>query len=157
MFLRLIGNLRLFYNTILSPVSIYLLFCGWIGLTSSGACLENSRPAPNEHKARRSTPLRRDFSVSNIFASPSAIQLKGMGVPIGEGKPNATSTAAREETGLSQNASRKHPALSDGLVPRLLRGQSLLALFYPCTMRCQWRIRRFSGSGFYRKAWGMKS
>jgi len=44
--------------------------------------------------------MRRDFSVSNIYASPYLILItKGMGVPIGEGKPNATSTAASEETG----------------------------------------------------------
>jgi hypothetical protein len=41
--------------------------------------------------------MRRDFSERRISARP----FKGMGVPIGEGEPNATSTAAREETGLS--------------------------------------------------------
>jgi hypothetical protein len=46
--------------------------------------------------------MRRDFSVSLKIT-------KGMGVPIGEVKPNATSTAASEETGLSLNNTRQEP------------------------------------------------
>jgi len=65
------------------------------------AGIENSAPATSERKARRSTLMRRNFSVSNIPASPFAIKLKGLGVPIGEVEPNATSTAANEETAVS--------------------------------------------------------
>jgi hypothetical protein len=47
--------------------------------------------------------MRRDFSENRRSPSPSAIKLKGLGVPIGEVEPNATSTAANEGTRLELN------------------------------------------------------
>ena len=40
--------------------------------------------------------MRRDFSVRRIYADP----LKGMGVPIGEVEPNATSTDSERGNGV---------------------------------------------------------
>ena len=59
-----------------------VIFYGWLGLVSSVG-VKNSRPATSEHKERRSILMRRDFSVSSIYASPylELELLRGWGCP----------------------------------------------------------------------------